>query len=497
MGRARPGVLAIDAGSSRLRASLVCLDDGSIVASSATAPASAGTEADLERVWDDLVATAGSLGSHGLDLVGVGVSAQLGFLVVDEDARALGPVLLWGDRRAAGEADELRTRLGPDAPAVIGRRVTAELAAPKMRWMRRADPSAWRRARWMLSLKDALVLRLTGVPCTDATHASYSGLFDVRRRVWSRDLVAAAELDQHLLAPVHAAPVRAGGVVEEVAEQLGVRPGTPVAVGGPDGTIGAVGAGAVSAGVTVDIAGTTDVLVHTLDRPLSDPEGVAVLNVHAVPGLWTAGGPTGLTGGAIEWTARLLGFASVGAAYETLGAASDALRAAAQGPVFLAALAGSRFPAWRSDEFGALVGLRPEHHPVDVFGAAQQAAAFTVAEGLDALRRLGAFPDEIVVAGGLAARTASVQLRCDAWDAPVRTLADREATTIGAAMTAAVAAGAVADLRAAAETCIRVERRYEPRPDVARALTDARGRWRQAGRRLFEPDRAIAAQETP
>ena len=92
-----------------------------------------------------------------------------------------------------------------------------------------------------------------------------------------------------------------------------------VAVGGPDGSTGALGAGAAAAGVTVDIAGTTDVLMHLVgEPPVRSALGGAVLNAYLLDDLWAAGGPTGLTGGGLEWLTGVLGYSSVAAAYEAL-----------------------------------------------------------------------------------------------------------------------------------------------------------------------------------
>jgi xylulokinase len=475
-----PAVLAVDAGSSSVRASLVDLAEGNVLSTGSVATPSCGPELDLEELWADLVGVVGELDRDAADLRAVAVAAQLGTVLADDRGRAVGPALLWGDQRAAADAERLAESLPSGAAGVVGRRMTAELPIAKVRRLAREEPAVLGRARWMLSLKDALVQRLTGRIATDETHASYSGLFDVRRRRWAADLAAAAKFDPHLLPPVWPATSQIGKVAEDAAAELGVAAGVPVALGGPDGTVGAVGAGAVRAGVTVDVAGTTDVLLHALDKPLMDPSARLVVNAHAAPGTWTAGGPTGLTGGAVEWTARLLRFASVGDAYTALGREIEALRPGSDGPLFLTALGGSRFPTWRSHESGLLARLRPSHGPAHIIRAAQEGAAFTVAEGLDALRQLGASLDEVVVVGGAAARPSTLQLRADAWNLPVVTVSNREATTIGVAMIAGVAGGVFADLEVAERVLVRRAARYEPDASSSVTLADARRLWRES-----------------
>jgi sugar (pentulose or hexulose) kinase len=480
-------VLAIDAGSSRLRVSVVDLEEGVVLGTaSRPAPARDG-ELDVEELWGDLVELVRGVQRGGATVGAIAVAAQLALVLVDADGRSVRPALLWADQRAVDEANEIGARLGDDGVAAVGRRITAELPAAKLLWLARHEAEAMGRASRALSLKDALVLRLTGAAVTDQTHASYSGLFDVGARAWHGPALAAARIAPALLPPVAASQARAGQVPSALAALLDVPPRTPVAVGGPDGTLGAVGAGAVRPGVTVDVAGTTDVLLHTLERPLRDPSSTIVVNAHAAPGTWSAGGPTGLTGGAVEWTARLLGASSAAEACELHGPELDRMAPGAEGVLFLTAMGGSRFPTWRAADAGVVSGLRPEHGPAHVLRAAQEGAALAVDAGIDALRRAGADVREVVVVGGAAARAATLQLRADVWGLPVVALANREATTVGAAMLAGVTCGAFDDLGAAARAMVHPGERHLPRPDVARAFDAVRARWRALTERQLGP----------
>jgi xylulokinase len=473
-------ILAIDAGSSRLRVSLLAVADGSVIASGARPTRVVGGELDVDALWDDLLGIVADLELHRARVAGIGVAAQLGLVVVDERGRPVRPALLWGDVRAGDEADQLAETLPTHVTALAGRRITGELPLAKLAWLAAHEPGTLVRAAHALSLKDAIVQRLTGVAVTDETHASYSGMFDVAARRWSGELLARAGIDPALLPPTRLGTARAGGLTAAAAGATGLPIGTPVAVGGPDGTLGVVGAGGVRPGVTVDVAGTTDVLLHTTDHPLADPSGAAVLNAHVLPGLWTTGGPTGLTGGAVEWTARLLGFASAKEAHEQLPETESDALVGADGVTFVTALSGTRFPSWQTGRAAAISGLRADHRPAHVLRAAREGAVFTVADGLDAIAALGHEVAEVVVVGGAASRPAALQLRSDAWGTPVASPSNTEATTIGAAILAAVAAGELADAQAAAAALIGPVTRRAPRPDASRALAQARRRWHAA-----------------
>jgi sugar (pentulose or hexulose) kinase len=476
-------LVAVDVGTSSTRVRLIAPDGAEIDA--ATCPtrvvndAPGFAELDADALWDDVARLTRGLMREGLAVRGVGVTAQLGTMLLEGGGRPAAPAMLWADTRARTEAEELAARFGGESLRIAGRRITPELLAPRLAWLRRHRPDVLARVSKVVSLKDFLVLRLIGRLLTDETHASYTGLFDVDRRCWSEALVTGFGVEATLLPPVAAAPERAGEVTADASAMTGLPAGTLVAVGCPDGTAGTIGAGAVRSGVTIDVAGTTDTVLHTLARPIRDPEGALIVNAHAVPGLWTAGGPTGLTGGAVAWATQLLGLADHTDA--RLAEALATIPPGAGGLAFRGALTGSRFPDWRSSDRGMIVGLNLSHGPLHVIRAALEGAAFTVAAGLDVYRRCGCRVEEVVVVGGLAASRPALQLRADCLRVPVVRLDKQEASSVGIAMLAGVCAKVFRDLdEAAAAMVVRAER-IEPDPSTVPALSAAYARWRSSG----------------
>jgi sugar (pentulose or hexulose) kinase len=418
------------------------------------------------------------------DVQGVAAAAQLGVVLVDAEGNPTEDALLWPDTRAVEEARELERQLGT-AQELIGRKVAAELPAAKMLWWSRHRADAVSNSRWILSIKDFLVLRMTGAAVTDETHASYTGWFDVNARSYTDDLLLRTATPREFLPPVASALTAAGPLSARAAAQMGLQEGVVVAVGAPDGTAGALGAGAVEPHTTVDVAGTTDVLVHVLDEAPTGG-GHAVANAFAVPKLWTLGGPTGMTGGAVEWVSRLLGYSSAAEAFSDCGKRALEVGVGSDGVSFSPSLSGSRMPTWDSSERGLLSGLGLHHSPAHVLRAAYEGAAFLVLEGLDALRSAGAVVDEVTVVGGVARQRDLVQLRSDLWEIPVRVLDGDEATSVGTAMLAGIAAGVFDDAAKAANSMVASSTVIEPR--IRNDRLAARARWQQtsaAARELF------------
>ena len=470
------GWLGVDVGGSGIRAGMA--GPSGALGVLVSRPDPGGTAAFNPGVtWRAVASAIRELTASGARVRAVGLTAHLATVLTGPGGRPSAQGMLWRDNRAWREAQELGALLGPEFEAVTGRPASPESAAARIRMLAKIRPDVLGRTRWLLSLKDYLTLQLTGRPCTDPATASYTQLFDVRQRRWSARIAGQCGVPMEVLPPVRPGVALAGGVTPAAARLTGLEPGTPVAVGGPDGSTGALGVGAVRAGTTVDIAGTTDVLLHVTDVPAVRVSGGAVLNAYLLDGLWTVGGPTGLTGGGLDWLAATLGHESADAAYRALGPTLDA---ADPGELMIrTTLTGRRLPGWDARIRGRIDGISGEHGPAHLIRAAEEGGAFEVRLGIDALRSTGAEVSHVILAGGQAVSPRAAQLRANVWGVEVGTAAERHASLRGAALAAAVAAGRYADAREAAAAMVAPTQRYGPDPAGA-AVTERRyRRWRE------------------
>jgi xylulokinase len=469
-------LIGVDVGGSGIRAGVIGPSGALDLLISRPDPG--GTDQfNPELTWQAVASALRELTASGARVRAVGLTAHLATVLAGPDGRPSAQGMLWRDNRAWQEAQEIDALLGPELASVTGRLASSESAAARIRMLGKTQPGALRRTRWLLSLKDYLTLQLTGIPCTDPATASYTQLFDVRQRRWSTRIARECGVPVEILPTVRPCVALAGRVTPAAAQLTGLRPGTPVAVGGPDGSTGALGVGAVRPGLTVDIAGTTDVLLHVTDMPVARVSGGAVLNAYLLDDLWTVGGPTGLTGGGLDWLAATLGHESADAAYRALGPTLDA---ADPGELMIrTTLTGRRMPGWDARIRGRIDGISGEHGPAHLIRAAEEGSAFEVRLGIDALRATGAKVSHVILAGGLAVSPRAAQLRANVWGVEIATAAERYASLRGAALAAAVACGQFADARAAADAIAPSTQRYDTDPADADAAERRYRRWRE------------------
>ncbi len=389
--------------------------------------------------------------------------------LVDRRGRAIGPGLTYRDNRAAAEAGAIRDRFGEAAiHARTGHLPSAFHIAPKLLWLRRHDPTAWRGASLVLQPRDLVVLDLTGEAVTDGTHAAATLLYDLRRRRWDEELLEALELPPSLLPRIGRSDEVVGTLRPRVAVRLGLPIATPVVLGGADSQACAFGAGVVGSGPVSEMAGSSTCLNTVVSAQL---DVLAVTHYpHVVGGELTTETGINTTGAAVRWVADRFYAGrrerASAADFERLDREAAMIGPGADGLLFAPILGdGERTdPGLR----GAMTGLSLRHGRATIARAAFEGVAYAIRAQLDLLRAGGAPVTELRVSGGDARLASWNQVKADVTGLVVRTYAGDAATT-GVAMLAGLGAGVYRDPAEAIARCVRADPPVEPhREAVAR-----------------------------
>ncbi len=471
-------VVGVDLGTQSLKA-VVC-DEGLAVRGehavgyATQRPAPDRAEQD-PRMWEAALgpAIAGALAQAGVGpdaIAAIAIAGQLdGCVAVDRDGEALHPALIWQDRRAVAEAARV------DAArvfALTGQVADASHLAPKLAWLRAACPAA---ARFHQPVS-YLVARLTGEAVLDPALASTTMLFELATARWSQVLLDAFEVTARELPRVAPACEVAGGLTAAGAGWTGLRVGTPVAVGTGDDFAAPIGAGIVAPGPIVCAIGTAEVVGGFAATPVLDGAGEPMVETHAAPaGGFFVENPGWMSGGAVRWAQGLLGVAS-DAELDALAAAAPA---GAGGVTFVPALAGAMTPVWRPHARGTLHGLAAGHDRGHVARAVLEGLAFAARDVAARLGTLGLAAREVVLLGGGARSRVWAQIRADVLGVPHHVAARTDATPIGAAMIAAVAAGLADDLVTLAARVPPPAATFAPRRGAQAASDEAYARYRR------------------
>jgi xylulokinase len=428
-------------------------------------------EQDPVTWWDAFAhATRKLLSTSGRDageIACVSFSGQMqGAVLVDDAGVPVRPAIIWADTRAQVESRLLIERVGLDrAYEVTGHRLSPTYTLAKACWVREHEPEAWGRVRSILQAKDYLVLRLTGRRVTDRSDASGTNAFDQQAQAWSRELIAAAELDWSLFPEIVPSATVAGGVTRAASEATGLREGTPVVVGGGDGACAALGAGIVSreSGANAYLGSSAWISIAS-DRPLRDSRMRTMTFDHVVPGRFVPIGTMQAGGASLDWLLATFGAKGHGELSALLDAAANA-EAATDGLFFLPYLLGERSPHWNPLARGAFVGLAKHHGTPNLTRAVLEGVAFNLRTILLALEEIAGPIPLIDAIGGGARSDEWLRILADSWGVPIRrrSLVD-EANALGAAVVGGVAVGLLDGWEIAGQLST-IEATFEPRRD--------------------------------
>lgn len=475
--------LGVDVGTSGVKAILVG-EDGA-VAAAATEPLSLDTPrpgwAEQDPAAWDAAGTAAIRrvvsSVPGAEVAAVGIAGQMHSSVfLDRAGDVIRPALLWCDGRTTAECREITERAGGESRL---REMTANPALegftlPKVLWLRRHEPAAFDRLATVLLPKDYLRYRLTGALASDPSDASATLMYDTARRRWSLEVMSAVDLDPSILPDVGGSHEILGRVTPEAAAATGLAVGTPVVGGGADNACGAAGVGVVAPGEAVASWGTSGTVLAPMAEPRVDPAMRAHTFCHVVPDAWYLMGVVLSAGAAFAWfrdqLARELGGGKP--ADSALNDEADGVPPGAEGLTFLPYLQGERTPHRDASARGAFVGLTLAHGRPHLARAVLEGVSFALRDSLSILRGLGLSPAHLLLTGGGARSPFLRRLQAEVFGVPVTTVNREEGPAYGAALLAAVGAGAFPDLAAACRATLTRTPSEAPRPG-AHALYDA------------------------
>jgi xylulokinase len=146
---------------------------------------------------------------------------------------------------------------------------------------------------------------------------------------------------------------------------------------------------------------------------------------------------------------------------------------------FIPALAGAMTPVWRPHARGTLHGLAAGHDRSHVARAVLEGLAFAARDVCVRLGELGLAAREVLLVGGGARSRVWAQIRADVLGVPHRVAARPDATPLGAAMIAAVAAGLAPDLAALAARVPPPAATFLPDAAAADACAEAYAGYRR------------------
>lgn len=398
----RGAILGIDVGTSSLKAVIYDIH-GKVTAMNSqsydyTTPEPGWAEIDPELWWQAFKKAIKELHkATPLDkLLAISFTGQMHTgVLLDKDYSIIEPTIMWLDRRAAIETQELLERL--NLPSY---QLNSTYTLPKLLWLYKHYPEKIGRVKKILWPKDYLRWRLTGEICTDSTEVLGTGLYDFELKKWAESRLELLGLAPSVLPEIKSPQADGGKILPEFAEELDLSQETKVVVG--MGDIAALLGGAPHKfGRVVSSIGSSSMIFSSIPRDSSPSLPKDALYTVNLEPYKLFGGVSSTTGAAMSWLYNnVFEGDKRGKSFEDCFKAALEIEPGSGGLTFIPYLAGERSPYWSDDVKGGFYGLNLSHDIRHLTRAVMEGVAFSLRHLIDLYEKSGVKVLEIALAAG-------------------------------------------------------------------------------------------------
>jgi len=394
------------------------------------------------------------------EIAAIGLSSQGQTVVpIDANGNPLDNFIVWLDRRATAEAEEIKSHFG--AEAIYQQTGVSQLVpghtASVISWWKKHRPDMFASMSRFLLTKDYAIFRMTGKAVIDHQLAGSTACYSVPMSDWWGDLLERIGLDPTQLSTLHLAEATAGQLTKSAAEDLGLPAGRPVVAGTWDQIAGAIGAGNVRPGIVTEMTGSCLALFATCEDFMTDPQRRMLAGRHAVDGYGYFLPYTEFAGKALQLVRDSCYGKST--SYEEITAEAAQIPIGSEGLVM-------KLERTVTSVEDALIGLSPKHTRAHMARAAMEAVAFALKDHVDALTELGVPVERIISLGGGARSDLWLQMKADLLGLSVNRPVCTESALLGASVLAGKGCGVYGDVAEAAARMAKVAQVFGPRGEM-------------------------------
>jgi sugar (pentulose or hexulose) kinase len=478
-------ILAVDAGTQSIRASLIDVR-GNIrkIVKTPIEPYFSSrpgwAEQEPDYYWKNFCVTCNKLirlaGREKSMIRGVAVTTLRASVInLGKNGKPLRPAILWLDQRKA-DLDgwppfALKIALKAARQYEIALFAKREFM---MNWIKQNEPDIWDKTHKYLFVSGYINLKLTGeyvdsigstvgyVPFDYKNHR-WAGKLDLKWKIFSiersmlPDLVRPAEI--------------MGKVSKKASAETGIPAGLPVIAAAADKACEVLGSGCLGPETACLSYGTTATVETTNERyveviPFLPPFPSAVpgrynTEIRIYRGYWM-----------VSWFKKEFGLREIEIAKKRKIAPEvlfdKLIRAVPPGSMGLVLQ-----PYWSPgiknpgpEAKGAIIGFGDVHTRAHIYRAILEGLAYALKEGLEKTQsRTGVKVKSIRVSGGGSQSDEAMKLTADIFDMPAERPHTYEASSLGAAIDAAVGLGIYSDFESAVKAMTCVTRVFEPEPE--------------------------------
>jgi xylulokinase len=462
-------ILSIDIGTSKVRTHLIGIDDGRLLETRSYTfhwvhPSEGWSEVDVLQVWESTqkaVAEMVEISKWEYAIKGIGFSFISDSLVlVGKDHQPLRNMILSFDNRARVEARQIADEYGVEKLLeVADSPIKPEWVPPKILWLKKNQPELFHQAVYFLNLQQFILLKLGLGTLTDYTQACRKMLYDIPQKQWSESFCSYLGISvESLGGEVKSADSVAGKIRRFGSVDLGQE--LPVILGAHDTECGLFGLGCIPgpAPLLGDVTGTFDLIGYFEKTFVQKSAGFLLSYWGPVIESYVILLGVSVSGPTLEWYVRT---------FHPDEGSGIINRLFSEYPLD----GTNKVLVTRGIESGdgCIRGINPNTTRGDLFKAVIECGTYPLLAGIKQAEMFKGKKFNCLRIGGAGAKNDQwPQLKADMFDMRVETVKNKEISSLGAALFAAVGMGCYPDYESAVSHMVQMARVFEPHPEITR-----------------------------
>ncbi|MFO8001425.1 MAG: FGGY family carbohydrate kinase [Marinilabilia sp.] len=276
--------LGFDIGSSSVKVNLLNIDKGTSIGSAffpktempISAPHPDWAEQSPEEWWENLKQALkevlNNTNVQSTEIKAIGITYQMhGLVALDKQGKVVRPSIIWCDSRAVPYGREAFSKLGEKWSLDHLLNSPGNFTAAKLKWVKDNEPDTFARIDKIMLPGDYIAYRLTGEKNTTLSGLSEGIFLDFQKDEVSQELLDHFGFSGDLLPPQVDTFSDQGGLLPDIAEELGLEAGIPVAYRAGDQPNNAFSLNVLEPGEVAATAGTSGVVYGVSDQLAPDP----------------------------------------------------------------------------------------------------------------------------------------------------------------------------------------------------------------------------------
>lgn len=394
---------------------------------------------------------------------------------MDEEDNWLYPFISWHCSRTAPQSKKLLMEISEeDIYNKTGKQVMKIDSINRIMWMNENQWEIMKKTHKWILVEDFINNRLCGSKTIDYSMAWSTAAFDIKEKIWDKDILLKANVDVFLLPDAFPSGTTIGSVSKKAAKLTGLEEGTPVILGGHDYICSAFAMGAFDDKSLLDVTGSWEMILSGSDTADMSPElfgqGVSVES-HVVKGKYCTLA-SAVSSDMIEWFRKNFGYeeallssGNVDEEWKQLINLAQKAPVGSNGAMFLPHFCGAGSPVIDDESLGAFVGLNDLVDKGCMFRAMFEGLTYQMKDMIDAMEiASGHNFATIIVTGGAVKNDFWLQMKADVSNKEVVISDVLETSALGAALIAGVGIGLYKNEEEAFRKTYHIQKRYLPCP---------------------------------